>query len=50
MLVTGDNDRLMLELFFTKEGALKDVEWANITMSDVSDLDMERLMSIAATL
>ena len=50
MLVTGDNDRLMLELFFTNEGTLKDVEWSNITMSDVSDSDKERLMSIAATL
>lgn len=50
MLVTGDNQRLMLELFFTAEGVLKGVEWANITMSDVSDSDMERLKSIAATL
>jgi len=47
MLVTGDKDRLMVELFFTSEGVLKDVEWANITMSDVSDSDMERLKSIA---
>lgn len=50
MLVTGDNDRLILELFFTSEEVLKDIEWANITMSDVSDSDIERLKGIAATL
>ena len=50
MIVTGDNERLMLELFFTDEKKLKEVEWADVTLSDVSDLDMPRLLSIAETL
>lgn len=50
MLVTEDSHRLVLELFFTSEGGLEDVEWANMTMSGVLDSDMERLNSLAATL
>lgn len=50
MLVTGDDERLLLELFFTDKGDLKEVEWDYITLSDVYEPEMERLMSIATTL
>lgn len=50
MIVTGDNERLILELFFTDEKKLKDVEWVNVTLSDVSDSDMQRLINITETL
>ncbi|MCH7558676.1 MAG: preprotein translocase subunit SecA [Planctomycetes bacterium] len=50
MLVTGDKERLMIELLYTDEGKLEDVIWTNVTLSNIPDSDMERLMSIATTL
>jgi hypothetical protein len=50
MLVAGDKERLMLELLYTDEGKLEDISWDNVTLADISNSDMERLMSIAATL
>lgn len=50
MLVTGDNERLMLELFFTDEQRIEDVKWTNVTLSGISFSDMERLNNIAETL
>ena len=50
MLVAGDNERLMLELFFTDEERLEAVKWINVTLSDILHSDLERLNNIAETL
>jgi len=50
MLVTGDKERLMLELDYTDEGILDDVSWSDISMTDVSNSDKKRLTRIAETL
>ena len=50
MLVTGDKERLMLELLYTEEGELEDVNWSNITLTDVSNSEMKRLAELAMIL
>lgn len=50
MLVTGDTERLLLELQYNDEGILEDVDWTSVTLSGISNSDMERLKGIAATL
>lgn len=50
MLVTGDKERLLLELGYTEEGVLENVDWLNIVLIDVSKSDMKRLTGTAETL
>ncbi len=50
MLVTDDYARLLLELFYTDEKKFKDIEWTNVTLSNISNSDMLHLTKIARTL
>ncbi len=50
MLVTGDEERVILELLYSDEGNLEDVNWSDITLSNISDSEMGYLMNLAATL
>lgn len=50
MLTTKDEDRLLLELYFTIDGILEDIEWTNLKISDFAEREMERLQSLAASM
>ena len=50
MLVTGESERLLLELSYTDQGKLQDVSWQSVTLSGLSDEELQRLQGNADAL
>ena len=50
MLITGEKERLLLELLYDENGNLEDVDWSDVSLTDISKSGMKHLMGIAETL